>query len=273
MLTVAIALLLCACGFWVVQGSDKLVAESREVRDSNRVSQSDSDEAISDEGKSKVNANNKTARMVGVLFITAMVAGMLRYVLFDPILDAPDYLVDISASKTQLIIGVLSFFVLAVALAGIAIVMYPILRKQNEALALGYVAARIVEGVLYIVAMLAILTLWTLSQRFVEAGAPDASYFQTLGELLLAVRYWAYNVLWPVIIGLGSLMFYCLLYQSRLIPRWLSVWGLIGAPLFPVAWLSLFGPKISGPFLLPLVANEMVLAVWLIVKGFNSLPE
>jgi hypothetical protein len=147
------------------------------------------------------------------------------------------------------------------------------LRKQNEALALGYVAARIVEGVLFIVAVLAILTLWTLSQKYVEAGAPDASYFQTLGELLLAVRYWAYNVLWPVIIGLGSLMFYYLLYQSKLIPRWLSVWGLIGAPLFPVSWLSLFGPKISGPFLLPLVANEMVLAVWLIVKGFNSLPE
>jgi hypothetical protein len=220
-----------------------------------------------------MNANNKTARMVGALFITAMVAGMLRYVLLDPILDAPDYLVNTSTHKTQVIIGVLSFFVLAVALAGIAIVMYPILRKQNEALALGYVAARIVEGVLFIVAVLAILTLWTLSQKYVEAGAPDASYFQTLGELLLAVRYWAYNVLWPVIIGLGSLMFYYLLYQSKLIPRWLSVWGLIGAPLFPVSWLSLFGPKISGPFLLPLVANEMVLAVWLIVKGFNSLPE
>jgi hypothetical protein len=273
MLTIAIALLLSACGFWAVQGTDKLVAESREVRDFNRASLSDSGEAISDQGESKMNANNKTARMVGVLFITAMVAGMLRYVLLDPILDAPDYLANTSTHKTQVIIGVLSFFVLAVALAGIAIVMYPILRKQNEALALGYVAARIVEGVLFIVTVLAILTLWTLSQKYVEAGAPDASYFQTLGELLLAVRYWAYNVLWPVIIGLGSLMFYYLLYQSKLIPRWLSVWGLIGAPLFPVAWLSLFGPKISGPFLLPLVANEMVLAVWLIVKGFNSLPE
>jgi hypothetical protein len=64
-------------------------------------------------------------------------------------------------------------------------------------------------------------------------------------------------------------MFYYLLYQSKLIPRWLSVWGFIGAILFPVAWLSLFGPTISGPFLLPLVVNEVVLAVWLIVKGFS----
>jgi hypothetical protein len=149
-------------------------------------------------------------------------------------------------------------------------VIYAILKKQNEALALGYVGARIVEGVRFFGAILAILTLWTLSQEFVKAGAPDASYFQTLGELLLAVRYWAYNVLWPITLGLGALMFYYLLYQSKLIPRWLSVWGLIGAPLFPVAWLSLFGSTISGPFLLPLVVNEVVLAVWLIVKGFSS---
>ena len=214
-------------------------------------------------------SSRKTARIVGVLFITAMVAGMLRFVLLDPILDAPDYLIKVSENESKVIIGALSFFILAIALVGIAIMMYPILKKQNEALALGYVGARIIEGVLFVVAILAILTIWTLSQEFVKAGAPDDSYYQTLGELLLAVRYWAYNVLWPITLSLGGLMFYYLLYQSKLIPRWLSVWGFIGALFFPVAWLSLFGPTISGPFLLPLVLNEMVLAVWLIVKGFN----
>jgi len=216
-----------------------------------------------------MNTSRKTARIVGVLFITAMVAGGLRFFLLDPILDAPDYLINVSANENRVIVGALSFFVLAVALAGIAIVIYPILRKQNEALALGYVGARIVEGVLFIVAILTILALLTLSQEFAKAGAPDASYYQTLGDLLLAVRYYAYNVLWPITLGLGALMFYFLLYQSKLVPRWLSVWGLIGAPLFPVSWLSLFGSTISGPFLLPLVVNELVLAVWLIVKGFN----
>jgi hypothetical protein len=216
-----------------------------------------------------MNSYRKTARIVGVLFITAMVTGMLRYFILDPILDAPDYLINVSANESQVIIGVLFFYIMAVAVVGIAIVIYPILKKHNEALALGYVAARIVEGVLFLVAILAILTLWTLSQEFVKAGAPDASYLQAAGELLLAVRYWAYNVLWPITLSLGALMFYYLLYQSKLIPRWLSVWGFIGAILFPVAWLSLFGPTISGPFLLPLVVNEVVLAVWLIVKGFS----
>jgi len=211
----------------------------------------------------------KTARIVGALFITAMVSGMLRFVLLDPILDSPDYLIIVSANESKVIIGALTFYILAVALVGIAIVIYPILKKQNEVLALGYVAARIIEGVLFIIAILVILTLWTISQEYVKAGAPDDSFFQILGELLLAVRYWAYNVLWPITLSLGGLMFYYLLYQSNLIPRWLSVWGFIGALLFPVAWLSLFGPTISGPFLLPLVLNEMVLALWLIVKGFN----
>ena len=211
----------------------------------------------------------KTARIVGALFITAMVSGMLRFVLLDPILDSPDYLIIVSANESKVIIGALTFYILAVALVGIAIVIYPILKKQNEVLALGYVAARIIEGVLFIITILVILTLWTISQEYVKAGAPDDSFFQILGELLLAVRYWAYNVLWPITLSLGGLMFYYLLYQSNLIPRWLSVWGFIGALLFPVAWLSLFGPTISGPFLLPLVLNEMVLALWLIVKGFN----
>jgi hypothetical protein len=148
-------------------------------------------------------------------------------------------------------------------------VIYPILRKHNEALALGYVGARLIEGVLFIVGMLTTLTLLALSQAFVQAGAPDTSYFQTIGGLLLAVRYWAYNGLWAITLGLGALMFYYLLYQSKLIPRWFSVWGFVGGILFPAAWLSLFGPTISDLFVLPLVLQEMVLAVWLIVKGFN----
>ena len=106
-----------------------------------------------------MDSDRKTAIIVGLLFITAMVAGMLRFVLLDPILDAPDYLINVSANENLVIIGTLSFFILAVALVGIAIAMYPILKKQNEALALGYVGARIVEGVLFVVAILAILTL------------------------------------------------------------------------------------------------------------------
>jgi hypothetical protein len=83
------------------------------------------------------------------------------------------------------IIGTLFFFMNAFMIAGVAIVMYPILKKYNEALSLGFVAARLTEGILIIVAILAILTLLTLSMEFVETGAPDTPYFQTTGDLLL----------------------------------------------------------------------------------------
>lgn len=211
-----------------------------------------------------------SARIVGVFYLTAMISSMLRYFLLDSILDAPRYLVNISENKNRVIIGTSSFFILAVSIIGIAVVIYPYVKKYNEALALGYVGARIIEGMLFIIANLAILTLFPLSQEFVLTGAPDDSHYQTLGHLLQEVRYYAYNVLWPITLSLSSLIFYYLLYRTNLIPRWISVWGFIAAPLFPVASLSLFGSKVSEFFVLPLVLNEWVLLVWLIKKGFNS---
>jgi len=114
----------------------------------------------------------------------------------------------------------------------------------------------------------------TLSQEYVKAGAPDASYFQSLGTLLLAARDWA-GVLGSFAFILGALMYYYIFYQSKLIPRWLSIWGLIGVPLWIAGELLLmFG--LTDPFStttilldLPIAVNEVVLAVWLIAKGFN----
>ena len=216
-----------------------------------------------------MNSNRKTAIIAGVLFLIVLVSSMLSGVFLGSTTD-PNYLTAVAANENQVLIGMLIQLIWALAVVGIPVMLFPILKKQNERLALGYVGARIFEGFFDAVMAISMLLLLTLSQEFVKAGAPDASYFQILGELLLAVRYWAYNVLWPIMLGLGGLIFYYLFYKSKLIPRWLSVWGFIGALLFPVAWLSLFGSTISGPFLLPLVVNEMVLAVWLIVKGFNS---
>jgi len=225
-------------------------------------------------GEEKMNSYRKNAIIVGVLFITATVANILSDVFLGPILDAPDYLIKVSANENQVIIGALFKLIMAVACAGIAIWLYPILKKHNEALALGYVGARIIEGVLYIVAVIGLLSLLTLSQEFVKAGAPDASHFQALGTLLLAASDWAF-MLGITVFGLGALMLYYLLYQSKLIPRWLSVWGLIGAPLMLAGGLlgmfgSLTETSVLGTFIfLPIAVNEMVLAVWLIVKGFN----
>jgi len=219
-----------------------------------------------------MNSYRKIAIVVGVLFITATVAGLLGLV-FEKSINASDYLVKITANENQIIIAALLMLIMGFAVAGIGIAMFPIFKKRNEALALGYAGFRIIEGILFIVSVVSLFSLLTLSQEFVKAGAPAASHFQTIGTLLREENYWAYHM-GTISFGLAAPMFYYLLYQSKLIPRWLSVWGLIGVPFwFVVSLMIMFGldPSsiISTLLYLPIAVNEMVLAVWLIVKGFN----
>ena len=137
-----------------------------------------------------MDSNRKTAIIVGVLFITALVSSMLSGVFLGSI-DDPDYLTAVSANENQVLIGVLFQLILTASVVAIPIMMFPILKKHNESLALGYVVARIFEGFFDIVIAMSMLLLLTLSREFVEAGAPVASYFQTSSALLFAVHDWS----------------------------------------------------------------------------------
>lgn len=222
-----------------------------------------------------MNTNKRIAIIAGVLFIIATVASILSLPFLEPI-NATNYLVSVSENGNQVTIGALLAFIAAAASASIAISLYPILRKCNEGLALGAVGFRLIEGVFYIVGVMGLLLLLTLSQEFVKAGAPDSSYFQTLGALLLAGYHWVGNVGSLLAFSLGALMYYHIFYQTKLVPRWLSAWGLVGATLCMVAGIlvmfSIIGPLSTSQVVLalPIAVQEMVLAVWLIVKGFNS---
>jgi hypothetical protein len=210
----------------------------------------------------------KTARIVGLLFITATAIIILGIVILGSTLDAPDYLVNVPENENQVIMAVICELILAVSVIGIGFVMFPILREHMEGLALGYVALRLVEGVLIVVASISLLSLLTVSQEFV-AGSKDAAYYQPLGTSLLALRDWAFVIGTMIFLGLGGLPLYYILYQSKLVPRWLSAWGLLGAACVLIYGLiSLFGP--DPAFLAaPIALQEMVFALWLIVKGFN----
>ena len=139
-----------------------------------------------------MNSNRKTAIIVGVLFIIATVAYSLSVILLGPILGSPDYLTKASENGNQLMIGAFLVLIDSVAVAGIGIVIYPILKRYNETFALGYSGARLAEGLLFIANAITTLTLLTLSREFVMAGAPDASYFQNMGAVLLAAGDWSY---------------------------------------------------------------------------------
>jgi hypothetical protein len=226
-----------------------------------------------------MDSNRKTAIIVGVLFITATVAPIISVVPLSVVplgflgsIGDPDYLTAVSANETQVLIGALLWLTMTASVVMIPIMMFPILKKHNESLALGYVGARIFEGFFDAVNVISLLSLLSLSREFVNAGAPVASYFQTSGALLLAVIDWG-SVLLDFPFLLSALVFNYLLYRSKLIPRWLSVLGLIGGALWlatvPVRMFGLSPPMIEI-LALPIAAQEMALAVWLIVKGFNS---
>lgn len=214
-----------------------------------------------------MNSNHKIARVVGVLFIMGTVAGILSVVFTQPILEASDYLVDVAANQNQLIIGALLVLVMGFALSMVPVIMFSIFRKYNEALALGAILFRgALEAVAYIAIAVGWLLLIPLSRAYVEAGAPTASSFEALGMLLLEAVGWMNQIL-AIVFSVGALMIYYLFHQSKLIPRWLSIWGLLGAVLYlTVPLLGMFGVEL-GFLMTPLALQEMVLAVWLIIKG------
>jgi hypothetical protein len=224
---------------------------------------------ISKEG---VMLSDKTiARVVGVLFIVASAAAIVGGSLLLPLGD-PDYLAQTAANQGQIVSGVLIELILVMSVVAIAVMFYPVLKRQDEGLALGYVGARTVEAMLLLAASMTGLFVLSLSQDYGD-GATAAA--QPLGDTLLAMRDWTYLLGSLVVFGVTALILNSLLYRSRFVPVWLSIWGLLGGALVIVAGLlQVYGTELSGVseglFAAPIGIQEMVLAVWLIIKGFDT---
>jgi hypothetical protein len=217
----------------------------------------------------------KIAIIAGVLFVIYTGGDILTFLFLGPV-TAPNYLVSVSANRGQVGTGALLLFIGGACAGGIAISLYPVLKKFNAGLALGAVGFRISEGVLRIVSVCGLLLLITLSQQFVNAGAPDSSYFQTLGVLVYAGYRWVGNVGSLLSFSIGALLYYIIFYRTKLVPRWISVWGLVAAilamvscALATVGLITPFGTE-QVVMSLPMLPQEMVLAAWLIAKGFNT---
>lgn len=220
-----------------------------------------------------MNSNRKTAIIAGILILIGMVAGMLSIV---PSVESPDYLTEVFANQNQVLSGAFFQFTLVPIYIGFALVLYPIIRKYNKSLAIGFVSFRIIAGVFQIVGVIALSIFILLSQRFLESTASDLLYLHFFGDALKLGRDLANHVGVMLATGLGNLILFYMFYKTKLIPRWLSSWGLIGNTLAMLAsFLILFRlidvitPHFIG-LTIPLVLQEIVLAIWLIVKGFNA---
>lgn len=220
-------------------------------------------------GESSMASSRGIATIVGVLFIIGTVAGIASAVVTGPILSAPDYLTKIAANANPITLGALCVLTMGLALALVPVVIFPVLKKHNEVLALGYVVFRgALETFTYVLIVISWLLLLPLSREFGAAGVSSVAYFQTLGNTILrAADIGAATT--SIIFPLGAMMLYVVFYQSKLIPRWISGWGIVAAVLTLVAGLTaLFGINLDV-LKYVMLPQEMVMAVWLIAKGFN----
>ena len=223
-----------------------------------------------------MNANRDTAIIVGVLYILAAVTAIIGFALYQPILNDTEYIIKGSANETQIVWGALNELILAFSVIGISVMMFPIINKENESLAIGYVCFRLLESILIIIGIIGLLSITTLSQEFGTAVTPNTSSYLTAGKLLVTLHNWTFLLGPNLALGFSTLMMSYFLYDSKLVPRFISILGLAGGSLILVcALLVMFGVFLQvsawGVILaIPVFAYEMSLAVWLIVKGFNS---
>jgi hypothetical protein len=214
----------------------------------------------------------KTAIIVGVLFIIATVFLFIGGAVYNPILESADYLENAYPNRIIVTIGILLEFACVISMPLIPVFLFPILRKYNEPLALGYVGFRLFEAILFVLVDINKLSLINVSQGYLNNGGIDASFFQNLGSSIQAENLWGFSI-YVLVFAIGSLMFNFVLYKSNLIPRFLSAWGLIGAGIILIGtaliMLEMFAGVPEAIIFLPIALQEMVFAVWLIVKGFN----
>lgn len=214
--------------------------------------------------------NRITAFITGALFLIAMVASLVGGGIIETVLGAPQPLEAAGAGRTQLAAGVLLELVNAAAVIGIAALMYPLLKRVNETLAIAYLALRAIEAVFCGLSAIAPLALIELSQAAGPGGGLEAA-----GAAAIAERHSAAGLLIPLFFCLGAALFYTGLLRARLAPRPLAVWGLaatamlLALNLVQTGGLVEIAAAVSMLFALPIIANEIFLGIWLMAKGFS----
>ena len=214
----------------------------------------------------------KIARVTGVLFLITFITSIPAYFFYVPVLDDPRYVVGAGADA-RVSFGAFLELMLIIANIGTAVVLYPVVKRVNEILALGYVTARIVECAFIAVGILSLLTVVALRQG--AAAGADAGSLVTAGQSLVALHEWTRQLGPGFVVGVGNgLILGYLMYRSRLVPRGMAVLGLIGGPLIIVTGVGvLLGVLEEGGVwqvaVIPEFFWELSLGIWLTVRGFN----
>jgi len=209
-------------------------------------------------------------RIIGVLFLIATASYMIGSTLIEANLTSSDYLSHIYSNRTEIYIGLLLEFMNSAVVVGIAMLLFPLLRHHKESIAIGYLCSRIIESVLLIVGIISPLVLLTLSETFNTADGTNWESYSVIGELLIKGQEMTFELA-MLALGIGSVMICYLMYRKKLIPRPLSLLGIVGyASLFASSCLSIIGVDPGIVLFIPGGIFEIGFPIWLIVKGFNK---
>ena len=218
----------------------------------------------------------KITRVTGVLFVITYITSIPPVLfLYGPLLDDPRYIVGGGAADNGASFGALLELLLIIANIGTAVVLYPVVKRVSEILALGFVAARVVESAFIAVGLLSVLTLVTLRQEAAAVGA-DAGSLVAVGASLVAIHDWTFLLGPGFVVGVGNgLILGYLMYRSALVPRGMAILGLIAGPVLLARFVGILfgvfepGSVLGGLMVVPEFLWELSLGIWLIVKGFN----
>ncbi len=218
--------------------------------------------------------NKKTGRIVGVLFLIVFIIGAVGTSLrglSTSLVASENFLTTVYESSLQMKIAILLDIISSTVGVGIAVFLFPFLKKYNKNIALLYLTFWVIEFSIIMVSNITHLSLLSLSQEFVQGNVTDPTYFNLLGFLKVEEYYWAHFLI-LIVYSSGAAMLYYLLYKVKLIPRLISAWAFIAVTIvFTVTWMQIFGYSVSFIFYLQNGVHFLFISIWLIVKGFNSI--
>jgi hypothetical protein len=221
----------------------------------------------------------RTALLTGVFFLITYVTSISAKVYFyPPLLGRADYVLG-AGDDVRVLWGAFAELILVVANIASAVVLFSVLKRQSETLALGFVTARVMESVFISVGILSVLSLVTLRQDLSGASGADAAALSTVGSALVAVQEWTFALGPNFIVGIGNgLLLGYLMYRSGLVPRGMAMLGLVGGPLICLSGAAVMFGVIDMGSPAQLIAAipeffwELSLGIYLVVKGFRPSP-
>jgi hypothetical protein len=227
----------------------------------------------------QVDSTRRTALVAGVLFLVTYVTSIpAAFLLYAPVLDDTNYIVGAGADP-RVALGALLEVLLIIANVGTAVVLFPILKRQHEVLALGFVTARLIESAFIAIGIVSLLSILTLREDFAGATGGDSGSFVTVGKSLVAIHDWTFLLGPGFTVGVGNgLILGYLMYRSRLVPRGMALLGLIAGPVLCAAGIGVLFDVFEPGSLPQVIASapefvwELALGIYLTFKGFKPSP-